>query len=381
MNKSYIASLFVVLVLAIGGGVWFFMHQTPETTPVTEQDTDSTNSSVYTQKIPQTSSPESSASQEKTTQDVPAEPEASMEERNGMKPESLANSTAPAEKPEPQTDRLVRPAFIQDLASMCLKSYLPPHSMGNATRSPLSTLSFKKLNMHYGVDMTGLETGTRDVMKARDAVFSYLLTPRIMSTVYSIYADSFVQELSEQATHSYYDFTPGGAAIESRVMNAKECQQMREYYAELVREVGATFTALGSHEELPETMRRYRKASKRVTEAYIAFADLEAQGASSKRLDNLSQEIKQALGEREHMKSVILSMAPDADSRSLLAHSDILDIANWIARRFKGTTNALPAIQTIGTLSQQLAGKLEQKQSIPTVAQPQTAQETVAPAE
>jgi hypothetical protein len=333
-QRKSLLTLAVVLI-AIGAGFWLWNARTapaPDAQTESRQD-EADGAASYLSELPRVPvTDDGNATAEATAQPQPAAP---AQEANASQ---IRGNATPSEQ---RTDAVVTPDFIRDLARLCATNYHPPRTRHNPSGSGLTTLTFKKLNMHYGIELTGLRTGSRDVLEGRTAVLRHLMSPIVLRTVYALFGDAFVAALAEEGMHQTREFKAPEGGYAFRALTAKEAENMLDVYAAMVREVGSTFRA------------------RRVTDAYGAYADLEAQDAPAKQLDRISAEIKKALVERDSMRATILSMASPKKTRKLLSEGDVMDIATWISRRLTTDKEYINAIGAIASLSEELAMDLK----------------------
>ncbi|GAB6177471.1 hypothetical protein JCM16814_23620 [Desulfobaculum senezii] len=351
-QRKSLLTLAVVLI-AIGAGFWQWNARTapaPDAQTESRQD-EADGAASYLSELPRVPvTDDGNATAEATAQPQPAAP---AQETNASQ---VRGNATPSEQ---RTDAVVTPDFIRDLARLCATNYHPPRTRHNPSGSGLTTLTFKKLNMHYGIELTGLRTGSRDVLEGRTAVLRHLMSPIVLRTVYALFGDAFVAALAEEGMHQTREFKAPEGGYAFRALTAKEAENMLDVYAAMVREVGSTFRAFAKRRDLVDVMERYSRAARRVTDAYGAYADLEAQDAPAKQLDRISAEIKKALVERDSMRATILSMASPKKTRKLLSEGDVMDIATWISRRLTTDKEYINAIGAIASLSEELAMDLK----------------------
>lgn len=343
---------FIILAAVLGAlvaGIWIWnSQQTPP--PAPEQTTEDAR-------------PEEAASsaQEQEMQYMSELPRLTVTESEKplVAPETNASVVrGNATEKEQRTDPVVSQDFVRDLARLCATNYHPAGTRHNTGQTGITTLTFKKLNMHYGVNLTGLTTGTRDVLEARSAIFNHLLSPIVLRMVYDIYSDEFVSVLAEEALAQTREYSQPDGGYAFSAISQKDARELLALYGDLVQEVGSCFQAFAKRSDLVEIMARYTHAARRVTDSYGAYADLEAQDAPQYKLDRVSAEIKKALTERDKMRAAIIAMTSPIKNRKLLSEGDIMDIATWISRRIAGNQDNLNAIGAIASLSFELADAL-----------------------
>jgi len=256
----------------------------------------------------------------------------------------------------PATDRVLTPDFVSDLAAFLARAYHPAGTRDNTGNRGLTTMTFKRLNMRYGVDLTGLDVDARDSATGRNQALSHLMSPIVLRLAFDILSDPFVHELADQGARQQRAFQNGGAYAKRPLRDA-QVREMLKIHASLVADAGKIFRTFASRPDLLTAMRRYFQAAADVNAAYGKYADREAVGAPQKELDAISVEIKNTIQAREKMR-VGLMQGATPRSGSLLSEGDVLDIAAWIYRRIKANPEAINAVGAIASLSKELADKL-----------------------
>jgi len=266
---------------------------------------------------------------------------------------SVTMQAAPA---EPRTDRVLTRAFVRDLAALMTAGYLPAHSQGNEGNRGVIRLTFKKLNMRYGTELTGLNVNSDEPAKGRREALDHLMSPIVLRLAFDIFSQPLVDELTSQAAAQKRFFqTKKGLA--ERPLTDAHVREMLSLYAAYVGDVGKAFEAFASRPDLTTALNRYFEASARVNAAYAHYSDREAVGAPQDELDAISAEIKNAIQARESMRQGLLKGIKFGPG-SMLAESDMIDIASWIHRRLKADPDAMNAIGAIASLSGEFSGML-----------------------
>ncbi|NJB68472.1 hypothetical protein GGQ74_002145 [Desulfobaculum xiamenense] len=335
--------LLVVVLAALVAGFWVWNSLKPKAVeapaPVVEAP-----ATDYVSELPAPVSDDQNATAEQSA--PPAEEVNASQVRGVAAPE------------HPQDDAVVTPDFVRDIARLCATNYHPAHTRNNDSAIGMTTLTFKKLNMHYGVNLTGLHTGTRDVLEGRTAVLNHLMSPIALRLVYGLYADAFVQALGEEALAQTREYRLDDGGYAFRSLTEAEARGMLTLYAQLVDEIGLCFRTFARQPKLVDAMRNYTLAARNVNAAYGTYADLEASDAAQAKLDAVAQDIKQALTERDRLRNTILAMAMPTKSRKLLTGGDVMDIATWISRRLATNPDNINGIGALASLSEELSTSL-----------------------
>lgn len=272
-------------------------------------------------------------------------------------------TAAPEASPEvtmsaqaPNTDKVLTLSFIEDLAQYLAAGYQPAGTVHNTGSSGTTTVTFKKLNMRYGVDLTGLDVDRNNPVMGRRQALDHLMSPIVLRLAYNLFARDFAQALAGAGEGQTRQFAVS-SGFNARKVKPGHVQEMLDIYATQLRDMGRTFEVFASRPELVDLMGRYFAAKQRVNEAYSHYADREAQDAPDAELDRISLNIKQAITEREALKRELLR-GTRASEGSSLSEGDRLDIAAWTYRRLSADPEAINAIGALASLSQELADEL-----------------------
>lgn len=268
-------------------------------------------------------------------------------------PSSVTMSAAPA---EPRTDRVLSDDFIRDLAGVLAAHYQPAGTRTNLGNRGVVTLTFKKLNMRYGTELTGLKVDSQDVVTARKQALEHLFSPIVLRLVFDIFSQPLIDELMVQGAAQQREFKSGNTYV-TRPITSAQVREMLKLYTALVADTGKTFEAFASRPDLTTALNRYFEASARVNAAYGKYSDREAVEAPQDELDDISLEIKNAIQAREQARAGLLTgirLGPG----STLAESDVIDIAAWVHRRLASDADAMNAVGAIASLTKEFAARL-----------------------
>lgn len=283
-------------------------------------------------------------------------------EREAQAGDDAARAEAEAETPAqptvtrraaaPQTDRILTPAFVTDLAAYLAAGFHPAGTTDNPGAKPMTTVTFKKLNMRYGVDLHGLDVAGMDPAMGRKQALDHLMSPIVLRLAYGLYGDKLVATLAAAGRAQTRHFAGG-----DKPLTTAQVGRMLKLYSALVGDVGRTFEIFASRRELVDLMGRYFAAVRTVNEAYADYADREAAGAEDKELDAISVGIKKAITAREALRRELLRGAMPREG-SLLAEGDVLDIAAWVSRRLSADHEAINAVGALANLCRELSAAL-----------------------
>ncbi|BBD10060.1 hypothetical protein [Desulfovibrio ferrophilus] len=279
-----------------------------------------------------------------------------MQQAGEAVPAHASSVTMSAAPTEPKTDRVLTRDFIRDLAATLAASYQPAGTRNNLSNRGVTTLTFKKLNMRYGTELTGLNVDEQDAALGRDQALSHLFSPIVLRLVFDIFSQPLLDELTAQGAAQQREFAKGSTYVKHSVSSA-QVREMLKLYASLVADAGKAFEAFASRPDLTTALNRYFDASARVNAAYGKYSDREAVEAPQKELDAISLEIKNAIQAREKMRIGLLK-GIRLGSGSMLAESDAIDIASWIHRRLAADPDAINAVGAIASLAREFSAKL-----------------------
>jgi len=272
-----------------------------------------------------------------------------------------ADQTVPEQADEGYTPGdLVTPQFVLDLARYAASNYHPAGTRHNAEDQGVLTLSFKKLNMRYGVTMTGLDVDTRDVESARDTIFGLILNPIVLRTIYNLYQDDFIAALAQETQSQTRLFRTASGDYAVRPMQPVHTAEMFELLAHMTRDVGLVFRSFAANPGLVGVMAEYQDARQRVHAAYGEFASLEAQGKSGEALNRVSDEIRDAIITREGLRSAVLAKIVPQEEDFALSDGDVMDIAAWIHRRVSPDIERMPSMGALASLFLEFSEALQQ---------------------
>lgn len=286
---------------------------------------------------------------------LPQAPEAAVPVPPDPGPDPTPSVTMQATAP--RTDKVLTLEFIEDLAAYLAAAYQPGGSDGNQGSSGLTTATFRKLNMRYGVELHGLDVDHGDPQTGRKQALDHLMSPIVLRLAYDLLAQDLLDALARAGSAQTRRFATAGGTAE-RPLSPAQVREMFDLYAARVRDTGRTFQNFASRPDLVRLMDRYFQVMRDVNAAYARYADLEASGAGDKALDALSLEIKSAINEREALRRELLRGTRPSGGSSL-TDGDVLDIAAWVARRLAADPEAINAVGALASLSRELAETMQ----------------------
>jgi len=282
---------------------------------------------------------------------------------NATQAAPAANATAAAPAPAPATeDAVVKLGFVNDLAATLAEAYHPARTRQNPGASPLVATSFRKLNMRYGTEFTGLAHASPDPDQTRPVLFDYLMNPVVLRAVFNLYAEPFTQALAEAGRSAEREFGSEAKGFETRPLSPDQVADMLRLYARQARDLAACFRVFAERRDLTTAMARLVDAAQRVNTAYATYKEMEADKAPRQAMDAQGEEIKRSIAERERLRQGLLSgVMPQgsAAKRFSLTESDVLDVAGWVYRRLHAKPDRINAIGALAQLLPELAARME----------------------
>ncbi len=95
-------------------------------------------------------------------------------------------------------DTTIRLSFIDDLAAYLVSGYQPPKSRKNPMGQGRLVISYKQVNMHYGLDPSLFGNPGGPANRLRSAILDYMFRPGALKALYNLYADAFIDQMAEQ---------------------------------------------------------------------------------------------------------------------------------------------------------------------------------------
>ena len=273
------------------------------------------------------------------------------------------NKTIPAKaaepEPVPETDKVITPEFIKDVAWFVASCYHPAGTRHNKGKVGLTTCTFKKLNMRYGLHLTGLAHENPEMAAAREEIFAYAFNPITLRLIYNIYGHEFIVALTDAVRNQTRDFVSRSGKYVEAGLGREHASEMLRIHARLAADAARCFQCFAREPDLVSVVKQYFQAAAHVLETYGEYAALEAEDADIKALNRVSEKIKQAILAREKIKNRIISgIKPDTEPFSL-SEGDVLDMAAWVYRRVSGHPERINAVGAVASLLLELAEDME----------------------
>ena len=249
-----------------------------------------------------------------------------------------AHNATPTPTPEPvpeatvieiKEDSVVTFNFVESLANFFLGRFVPKSDHGK----PVTLITAKAINIHYGRDLDGLATTGDNIRAMRKNVFAHVFTPVTIAALTSAYIPLFMDHLVDSALNEEREYSDAGVK-KTRTLTPAETAAMLRLNARVIERTGNIFRTLANDPELVNMAARYLQASKAVKRANAQLQDAIADQGDNKQF---GQRYKQAILQRESVKSAIVSrMKKSCDG---CPPSELFYITQWAYRRTLGEDN------------------------------------------
>ena len=245
-------------------------------------------------------------------------------------------------------DKVLTPNFIEDLAEVIFEHYLPQEKR--------LTLTFKQINMRYGLYFYGLDYMEDDVLQIRREIFGHLLRPFIIDRLSSVVAVNLTNKIVDIALNRPKEFRQGSKKV-SRILTRSEVAELLASLARKVRNISYVFVDYARKREIDELMREYFQAEELLKKAYFNYWQLKDKEHG--QMEKLGRKIKQGIVDREKIKGQIRVLLTSSAGQQ--GSSEVLYIAKWIYRRIKADKVSRDVIEALGQAGLAWAGQLEKE--------------------
>lgn len=250
---------------------------------------------------------------------------------------------APAGQEEPKrqypADSRVQPAFVDDLAGHVLERF-----QGSGL-----DVSLPSLNQRYGVRLTGLAGGSRA------AVLRYAFHPDMLRSLYTIYADRFLDSLDRQCAERHW------SDLQKRQLHMALAGRLNAWAAALdgVAAVPDLNARLAESERLlQESLDIYSRMASTVFELDEARQrnDAAAIATAQLRVDDITARYRQAMDARTAAQHALVGDIR-RHAGAALDDDTLLFVAQWVGRRLQQDGKALAAVRAGSAALRDMAGR------------------------
>jgi len=275
--------------------------------------------------------------------------------------------------PKVEDDSVIRLAFIEDLTRYLADAYYPANSGPAKGEHGVLSKGPKMLNMHYGVEMTGLEWSGDDLEKGRRSILRYALNPTMVDALYHLYVDRFMDSLQRAAKRMVR--TVEG---EERPLTRMEIKEMHHLLALRAQATAGVLRACVVMEDGMSRVEALHAATKQALAANQTFqtALLQYQEASDAKKDSkviakartamdvAGKTYQQAIIQRERTRESLANQL--RKNKWVAQQSDDANIyvAQWAYRRMLDNDRIFPALMAVHDVLIDLAERLEKKAAL-----------------
>lgn len=335
--------LILAVLLAVAGGYWFYQsrdHVPPQPEP----------REVAPQRWQVASTQPGTEGNLTVPEDLNATNDTADMDQNA----SLLDNATLALIPR---DEIVRHEFVDDTATYFVDLYLPSGTQNNPTGPSRLDLNVKALNMRYGVDFFGLAVDPVETLQSRKLIFAHVLQGPVLDFLHAAYMPLFLNSL-DQSLQSAAFTLPDGRTVPITPAQRREMMTM---LAKKLRAVGQIVAILARTDSMRPLVTKYLEEMDKVTEAHLAFWNLQTEEASPAALSEGSARIKTAIQSREMSRQRLLqTIATLADPQGLDA-SELIYLAQWVYRRGQENDKTLEIVGKAGDLLVRTAVALEER--------------------
>lgn len=282
------------------------------------------------------------------------------------------NAVAPLHKKVTE-DTVVQPKFITDLSHLLVNAYHPKGSHPAAKNESKLLLDAKVINVHYGIEMTGLSWSGDDLAVGRRSVMQYALRPTMINALYALYKERFIETINadiDEATRNFdgaerilspeeratfYKLTAKQLRATAGVI--KSCAKVNSAMADVAVWLQAERDVLTANQKFQSALHDYQvskdmNATPSVTDA--AESKMKAQGEAYEK----------AIRDREAYKASLAKMIRNYKWTKNQDDETNLYIASWVFRRSKDLSNPKEVMMTIQDRLLDLASTMDAQASL-----------------
>ncbi|SHJ65997.1 hypothetical protein [Halodesulfovibrio aestuarii] len=270
-------------------------------------------------------------------------------------------------------DTVVQPSFIADLSHLLVNSYHPKGSHPAASKEAKLLLDAKVINVHYGIEMTGLSWSGDDLAIGRRSVMRYALRPSMINALYALYKQRFIDAIDTDLTNikrsfdgserpltqaernSFYHLTAKQLRATAGVL--KSCAKINSAMSDISAWLQAERDVLTANQKFQTALHDYQvsknmNATQSVTDA--AEMKMKAEGVAYEK----------AIRDREAYKAALASMIRKYKWTKNQDDETNLYIASWVFRRSKDLSNPKEVMMTIQDRLLDLASTMDAQASL-----------------
>lgn len=272
------------------------------------------------------------------------------EEKQNTATESqvMADESPTADAPKVvEEDKIIGFPFIDSLTNHILSRFQP----GRDSKQPATKASFRSLNMYFSRNFDGIRIDAGDIKENRSRLFDYVFTPTGIKTLYMLYADLFVEQLSDTTTQ----VVDG----EERNLTREEMSDLFRLNAATISRTATVFKAVADNPALLKLTAQYIQAVRAVERANVRFQESLSSTVGDQEKADAGNKLKQAIRERERLRGSIVSRIKKSCREC--PDDEVFYIALWSYRRTLGSEKKLSAFAVAAETLEDLAKRFETK--------------------
>ncbi len=263
-------------------------------------------------------------------------------------------------------EKIVTDIFLDNLAAYIAENYHPAGTTPNNRTKGFSSVTFKGISTHFGMNLNGLMPEAQSINAARKNIWAELLAPGILSKLYDSDSKTLLNLIEEKGIIAERKFVEG-ETYEVRELSRSQRAEMFRTSASPLRHTSSVLTAISENRDLMQAMDSYFKAEKRVEIANGIFQmDLnQSQKSNSITARNKAAHsgkiLKDAITVREKIKIGITDKIKAFCSGHCDGPDDSFYIAKWVYRRTKDNEKRIESILSGCRLLESLATQMEKR--------------------
>lgn len=270
-----------------------------------------------------------------------------------------ATPPVPPVVPKVVEDSVVRSLFVEDLAEWMVSRYQPRNN-GNAA-------GVQAANMRYGTTLRGITYKGEDILAGRESLFRYAFTPAMLSALYGLYADRFIEDLGKAAAEP----------AKGQPLTAQQTDAMYQAYAARFNALGQVLESISAVPDLRQRMEKVNKSTQKaidihaqVAEAVFVLDEAREAGkdgpieAAQLRVNGLNAQYRRAIDERTLAQQALLASLRGGNTARGVDDDTILFVATWIERRLAKQPDAQKTAKVAAEILYDLSKRLQEAGSV-----------------
>jgi hypothetical protein len=274
---------------------------------------------------------------------------------------SNATQDGNATQTPPAADEIVRLDFVEDASAYLVSRYLPGGTKKNPESRGRFDLNVKSVNIRYGVDFPGLNVDPADILGARRIVFDHILQGPVLEYLHAAYTPLFLDSLERALQGATHTLTSG----QSAAITPEQRAEMLGLLAARLQAIGKTVVTLATTDSIRPLVGKYLEDTDKVSEAHLAFWNLQTAKASLSATNEAGTRIKTTIQTREISRQRLLQTIVGAGAPQGMDASELVYLAQWVYRRGLENPHNVAAVAKVGDLLIRVADAVEERSRQP----------------